>query len=93
MEPSTDRVARAEQNLNDQYAFGVTAHHFFRYKEAILLEDLCHKKEIAQDICRELGISWDEDAAVPMVDAQPVSETDLCNLFDVSSSVRKGTLK
>lgn len=52
------------------------------------MEDLCHKKEIAQNICRELGISWDEDAAVPMVDDQPVSETDLCNLFDVSSSVR-----
>ena len=26
MEPSTERVTRAEQNLKDQYTFGVTAH-------------------------------------------------------------------
>lgn len=38
-------------------------------------------RELAQQLCLELGIAWDPEAAAPTVQGRPVAEEDLGQLF------------
>lgn len=41
-------------------------------------------RNLARELCKELGIKWDENSSVPTVRGVPVTQDSLENLFSVS---------
>lgn len=48
-----------------------------------------YSKDIAREICKELGIQWDEKALAPSLNEMPMKEEDILDLFETTDNVHK----
>lgn len=52
---------------------------------------MTYNKDLARELCKELGIEWNEESTVPTLSGKPISEGDVDTLFHSPACCSVGT--